>query len=124
MTVMTRLPLQDVIHQDERWVDGQLVTEMDRHHRANLIPFLRRNAQALYAAHLDVDQATLPPTAAEEWLEQTPLMRRLTALEAGRPIEERAETAQRNAAHEAETGYQKLQLRYVGPIDDDGWWEP
>jgi hypothetical protein len=95
--------LAEALAQDELWVDGQRLGEMDRHHRANLIPFLRRSAEALRLA-------AGAPGPAEDWLERTPLMRRLTELERGRPIEERKETARRNAEYEAETGYEKIVL--------------
>lgn len=105
------LPLPEVLGQSERWIGGQALDEMDRHHRANLIPFLRRNALALYAATFGVDADPAGQPEAEEWLEQTPLMRRLVELEQGRPIEERRETHERNQAYEAATGYRKITLR-------------
>jgi hypothetical protein len=41
----------DVLHQDERWKDGEgnvwLLDEMKPSHRANLLRFLRRRAQSL-----------------------------------------------------------------------------
>lgn len=53
----------------------------------------------------------LPDAAtAEDWLELTPLMQRLTLLDARRPIDERRATHERNVAHERETGYQKVRL--------------
>lgn len=123
------------LYQDRVWVDGQGVThrldEMDRHHRANLIPFLRGNANALQRAAeanywasalamvddpsdgvadaMDAIEAEfLMP--AEDWLESIPLMRRLVELEHGRPLADRALTAVRNRAHELRTGYQKVRL--------------
>jgi hypothetical protein len=102
---------------------------MDRHHRANLIPFLRRNVSTLYArtmlAHsaetvgcrydderhaVDLRWGWRGGEIPEDWLEQTPLMRRLTELEAGRPFLERKATAVRNALYEAATGYRKVRL--------------
>lgn len=112
----------DLLHQTEIWIDVagnrfELAT-MDRHHRANLIPFLRGNAQTLQRAaafrhwrspvaaqHGGDAQFAMP---AEDWLEQTPLMRRLVELEAGRPIEDRKLTDDRNRAYEAATGYVKV----------------
>lgn len=112
--------LPTILDQDEVWVDGagqsHRLEEMDRHHRANLIPFLRRSAVTLYidalrrgvtfAGHDDREGQSI----AESWLEQTPLMRRLVELEQGRPIEERRATFDRNQAFEAETGYVKARL--------------
>lgn len=118
------IPLQVAVMQDRVWVRGQDLEEMDRHHRANLIPFLRRNSIPLYAVIHDVSVGDVDPVPAEEWLEQTPLMRRLVALEVGRSIEDRKATHERNNAYEAATGYQKIQLAVREPIllDDDEWW--
>lgn len=109
-----------ILEQDVHWVTGKALDEMDRHHRANLIPFLRRSALALHAAFWDIDEDPAGRVEAEEWLEQTPLMRRLVQLEAGRPIEERRETHERNQAYEAETGYQKITL-VRRPVRLDEW---
>lgn len=107
--------LPSLLDQAEIWVDGSgrefLLDAMDRHHRANLIPFLRGNAITLWlAAHRHVAGRSCTMALAEEWLERTPLMRRLVELEAGRPIDERRETFDRNQAFEAETGYQKVRF--------------
>jgi len=135
MAVAPVLALPAALDQDERWIRGEPLVDMDRHHRANLIPFLRRNVVVLYAVAHDVTQDEFTPAEAEEWLEQTPLMRRLVELEAGRPLEERRETFERNQTHQAETGYQKIQLvdpreierrrrEFEDAFGDDGWWEP
>lgn len=125
-------PLPGVLDQDEVWVHGERLETMDRHHRANLIPFLRRNAEALQrAAEQDYYRsllflATDPSDGvadaqhaieaefempAEDWLERRPLMRRLVELEAGRPIEQRRLTQLRNRIYEIATGYRKVTLR-------------
>ncbi len=96
--------------QDEIWVEaGRIVAleDLDPDHRANLIPFLRRNARAYHLATTGSDTS---PAEAEEWLEQTPLMRRLVEMEKGRSIEERRATHQRNQAYEAATGYEKIRI--------------
>lgn len=104
----------DLLNQDDVWIDGDLqvhqLDEMDRHHRANLIPFLRGNVLTLYiAAHPDGPSEDVADRGSlEEWLEATPLMRRLVDLERGRPIEDRAATDARNRAYELATGYQKV----------------
>lgn len=106
--------LPEILQQDEVWVDATgrelLLDAMDRHHRANLIPFLRGNVCLLYGSHYDLPSAAFTNAEAEDWLEQTPLMRRLVELERGRPITDRALTAARNAIHEARTGYRKVRL--------------
>lgn len=125
--------LPRVLEQDQVWVNGERLDEMDRHHRANLIPFLRGNARTLQrmaeriywgsslaavdwleasdgvaGAQAEAEaQFELP---ADDWLERTPLMRRLVELEAGRPIDERRETFERNQEFERATGYQKVRL--------------
>lgn len=125
------LSLTSVLAQDEYWISGQLITEMDWKHRANLIPFLRRSAAALqFAAHLaylDSDLAAeedpgdgvwnaqvhaeaefhLEP---EDWLEQTPLMRKLVSYEQGRPFPERVLLSGMNKMYEVTTGYKKITL--------------
>lgn len=101
----------ELLHQAEVWIDATFsvhrLDTMDPHHRSNLIPFLRGNKRTLFCLVHDVvpDAQT-----AEEWLESTPLMRRLVELEAGRPIDDRRATAERNAAYERATGYQKVRL--------------
>lgn len=107
--------LPDALQQAEVWVDATgrelLLDAMDRHHRANLIPFLRGNAVTLWIrAHPTASIVSGTPAAAQEWLEQTPLMRRLVELEAGRPIDDRRETFERNRQHELATGYQKVRF--------------
>lgn len=114
-----RLP--STLDQAEVWVDGQRLEDMDRHHRANLIPFLRRSALALYADTFDVDPDPAGQPEAEEWLELTPLMRRLVELEAGRPIEERRETFERNRRYEEATGYRKVRLVSAREIERRFW---
>lgn len=127
--------LPDLLDQDQVWVDAQgnvhdLAT-MDRHHRANLIPFLRRSASTLqriaedrywrsalafvddasdgvWGAQLDAEAQFEMP--AEDWLERKPLMRRLVELEAGRSLGKRRMTALRNRAYELLTGYRKRRL--------------
>lgn len=133
MSVMTVAPaLPAALLQDDVWIRGERLEEMDRHHRANLIPFLRRNRVVLYAAMHDVTRDEFTDLEAEEWLEATPLMRRLCALEAGRPIDDRRATHERNKAYEADTGYQPITLRLSDELDDmdaderwyalhDGW---
>lgn len=130
---MARLP--DLLDQDQVWVDARGnvhdLAAMDRHHRANLIPFLRRSASTLqriaecrymrsglamvddpsdgvWAAQLDAEAQFEMP--AEDWLEAKPLMRKLVELEAGRSLGERRLTAIRNRAHELLTGYRKRRL--------------
>jgi hypothetical protein len=105
------LPLPEVLDQDQVWIHGEALEDMDPHHRRNLIPFLRGNKQRLYLrAHPDRPVGTPQALSAnaEEWLARTPLMRRLCELEAGRPIDERRATAERNAAFEKATGYRKV----------------
>lgn len=102
-----------ILDQDQVWVNRSGVhqlDEMDPHHRANLIPYLRGNARTLYALHHEVPFETVTGHEAEDWLVGTPLMRRLCALEAGRSIDDRQATHERNRRHEAETGYQKVRL--------------
>jgi hypothetical protein len=99
-----------LLEQDSIWIDGtgrvHALDEMDHNHRANLIPFLRRSAVAL-AAWCDLE---LTPAEAETWLVERPLMRRLTELDADRPIDDRRGTHERNQAHETETGYVKRRI--------------
>lgn len=102
--------LPGVLQQDQIWVNGERLEEMDRHHRANLIPFLRGNVCALYGVHHGVPSEAFTDAEAEEWLAATPLMCRLVELEAGRPIDERRETFERNQTFEALTGYQKVRF--------------
>lgn len=100
-----------VLDQAEVWVNSRGVHRldaMDPDHRANLIPFLRGNARTLFALYNGVHPEAVTGHQAEEWLQQTPLMRRLCELEAGRPIEDRQATHERNQRYEAETGYQKV----------------
>jgi hypothetical protein len=114
------MTLPSVLQQSDVWVDGDgrelLLDAMDRHHRANLIPFLRGNAVTLYLTHVGrggeypEHDGRPGPVIAEEWLEHTPLMRRLVELESGRPIEERRETFERNGRYEKATGYRKVRL--------------
>lgn len=108
------LPLPGALDQAEIWVDGARLEDMDRHHRSNLIPFLRGNKRRLFLmAHPDATLGDATGLAAEEWLAATPLMGRLVELERGLTIDERRETAERNAAHEAATGYQKIRADEV-----------
>jgi hypothetical protein len=102
---------------------------MDRHHRANLLPYLRRNAARLQAAAVQTYQSSLGlvddpgdgvwsaqqaieaelELEPEDWLERKPLVRKIVALEADRPVHERAATAMRNMAYELRhTGYRKV----------------
>lgn len=101
-----------ILHQDRVWIDAtgraRKLRKMDVHYRANLIPFLRGNCRTLYSFEHLIDFASVNPAVAEEWLEQTKLMRRLVELEHGRTIDERRSTHQRNVAHEQATGYQKV----------------
>lgn len=119
-----------LLDQTEVWVNADgvhRIDEMDPNHRANLIPFLRGNARtfqrmaeaaywgsalAIAADHDDVkaDIEASFDTDPEQWLEQTPLMRRLVELEQGRSLASRAGTAMRNKAYEVATGYQKVRL--------------
>lgn len=120
------LSLTAALGQDRVWIRGERLADMDRHHRANLIPFLRRNRVVLYSAVHGVPGEEFDAEQAEEWLEATPLMRRLVELEQGRPIDERRETHVRNQSYEAETGYQKIDLRVTAideSVDDDRWLE-
>jgi hypothetical protein len=97
------------LDQDEVWVNAEGVhrlEEMDPDHRSNLIPFLRRSAVAL-AAWCDLE---LSPAEAQDWLAAKPLMQRLTELEAGRSIDDRLGTHERNVAHEVATGYVKQRI--------------
>jgi hypothetical protein len=130
--------LPAALRQDLIWIDREGVTHeltlMDPDHRSNLIPFLRGNCRTLYwldhgaapcdecggLGHDEIDYScaacdgrgfVLPdPATAEDWLELTPLMQRLTLLEARRPLDDRRATHERNVAHERETGYQKVRL--------------
>lgn len=124
----------EVLMQDEVWVNGQALEDLDVHHRANLIPFLRGNKRRLYlVSHPGAVLRDATPAAAEEWLVTTPLMRRLVELEQGRALDDRRATAERNAAHEKATGYQKIReacpiCNGVGLVrasgighDDDPW---
>lgn len=123
-----------ILQQDEVWVtaDGRelRLEEMDAGHRSNLIPFLRGNARTLQAAAREAFYATTPDpyfddlsdgvanalarmeayfdTPAEEWLEWTPLMRRLVALEQGIPYLTRMRWAAENKAYELTHGYKKV----------------
>jgi len=96
---------------DETWTDALGTTtrleDMDPDHRANLIPFLRRNVIGLYLRY-GGGTPVAGRNGLEDWLESTPLMRRLTAMEKGRTIEERQATAERNRAYEKATGYVKI----------------
>ena len=98
-----------LIAQGRIWIDaeGQVhrLRTMDPNHRANLIPFLRRSADAIKRVCAPED-----PREPEDWLEHTPLMRRLVDLEQGRTLDERRATHERNRAHELATGYQKRRL--------------
>lgn len=114
MRVIVR-PLPGVLDQADVWVHGERLEDMDRHHRANLIPFLRRSALTLHAASFGIDADPVGRPEAEEWLEQRPLMRRLVELEQSRPIEDRHETHRRNVAYEKATGYRKVTL--LVPVD-------
>lgn len=99
-----------LLDQTDVWIDGDAkvhrLDTMDRHHRANLIPFLRGNKITIYRVAHGVSAES--PQTAEEWLDATPLMRRLIELEQGRPIDDRRATAERNAFHEVATGYRKV----------------
>lgn len=103
-----------LLNQSEVWVNAEGIhrlDDMDPDHRANLIPFLRGNARTLYGRTLadpDYGPALVSAAEAEEWMEQTPLMRRLVELEQGRPIEDRKRSADRNRRYEEKTGYQKV----------------
>lgn len=100
--------------QDQVWTEGGRIVpleDLDPDHRANLIPYLRRNARPF---HIVTTGADASPAEAEEWLEQTPLMRRLVDMEKGRSIDQRRATHQRNQAYEAATGYEKIRIE-VGP---------
>lgn len=97
---------QNVVWQAPGGVLHDLRT-MDANYRSNLIPFLRGNAMTVATM---CGAETSGRQEAEEWLEQTPLMRRLCELERGRPLEERRATAERNRAYEEATGYQKVRL--------------
>lgn len=122
-----------ILMQDKIWVDRfgreyDLET-MDPHYRSNLIPFLRGNAQVLqrhaeanylgsslamvddpsdgvFAAQMALEDLFEVP--AEVWLERTPLMRRLVALEQGVPLLTRAAWAAKNKAYEIKHGYKKI----------------
>lgn len=97
--------------QDEVWIEGLRRTpleDLDPDHRANLIPFLRRNAQAL---HLVTVGTEATPVEAEEWMEGTPMMRRLVQFEQGRSIDDRRATHERNQAYEQATGYEKIRIK-------------
>lgn len=107
---MNNLTAAEIMQQAKVWrtregVDVAL-EEMDADHRANLIPMLRRIAAPLYlsctlAKYDHAEERGEVPVTAEEWLEATPLMRRLVELEQGRPFEERRATHERNLAYEA-----------------------
>lgn len=127
----------ELLQQDEVWVDAKgqehRLEDMDWKHRSNLIPFLRRSAKELYlasffrASHSDLMMIEDPSDGVasaqdrlmapfyhhpdpEDWLERTPLMRRLTELEKGIPFYKRQILAARNAAYEIATGYKKARL--------------
>lgn len=107
--VVTMLP--DFLDQDEVWSNAEgmhRLDDMDPDHRANLIPFLRGNVLTLW--RMEHGALAEPPTRAEaeEWLEVKPLMRRLCDLEAGRSIDDRRSTHERNRAYEQTTGYRKI----------------
>jgi hypothetical protein len=91
-----------LLFQTEVWVDRHDVThkleEMNPHHRATLIPFLHDNAEDLYLWYL-FDRNGTPHTSYDEhaWLDQTPLVRRLRALDTRGPLQRRM-TALRNGA--------------------------
>lgn len=116
------LSLPGALDQDERWVNGVALDDLDPDHRSNLIPFLRRNADVLFALHEHRDRASFTDAEADEWITGTPLMRRLVAIEAGRPIEDRRATHERNVAYEQATGYQKIRLVTVPDDVPEGPW--
>lgn len=113
-----------LLEQDEIWIDARgvenVLADMDPHHRANLIPFLRRRAAVLqYRASIAYWRSDLstsdsdglaylqmkteielsdPP---EDWLERKPLMRKLVEYEKGRTFLERKSTHIRNKLYEA-----------------------
>lgn len=117
-----------LLDQDQVWLNGQPLTEMDPHHRANLIPFLRGNAktlqrlaEAIYwdsslakaslcdgVTHVQLATEAELAKAPEDWLNRKPLMVRLCEMEQGRPLDDRRETHERNQAYEQATGYQKI----------------
>lgn len=112
-------PATNRFDQTSVWTDGaghvHALDSMDPDHRANLIPFLRRNAVAMCMVHapqvlagVDVHDLHDLEQAANDWLAATPLMARICELDAGRPIDERRATAVRNLVHEAETGYRRV----------------
>ena len=129
MSETTRL-----LGQDKIWVDrfGREydIETMDPKYRSNLIPFLRGNANLLQTAAREFFYATTPDpfyddvsdgvasalarmaasfdAPAETWLEQTPLMRRLVALEQGVPLAQRKLWALQNKAYEIRHGYKKV----------------
>lgn len=123
----------ELLNQDKVWIDRfervHVLDEMDPKYRSNIIPFLRGNANALqraaeaeyYGSALasvhdpsdgvadamdEMEGSFLAP--AEEWLEQTPLMRRLVALEQGIPLMVRKRWAIENKAYEIRHGYKKV----------------
>lgn len=105
----------EALTQNETWINGQTLTEMDPDHRANVIPFLRGNVRTIWIADrllagYDHDDIPVTPSQSEleEWLAATPLMVALVELEAGRPIDARKATHERNQAYEQETGYEKV----------------
>lgn len=91
-----------LLNQDQVWTRGQRLDQLDPHHRANLIPFLRGNVRSLKTWAPD------DPRDPEDWLADTPLMRRLCEMEAGRSLDDRRATSERNQAHERATGYRKV----------------
>lgn len=121
----------EILNQDKVWVDRngmvyQLET-MDPHYRSNLIPFLRGNARRLqeiaedhfYEITLGMGDSDGVANAlasmeasfeapAEAWLERTPLMRKLVALEAGIPLATRKLWAIKNKAYEIRHNYKKI----------------
>lgn len=118
------------LEQTETW-NGQPLQDLDEHHVANLIPFLRGNARTLQrvaeeryyrsllflasdpsdgilAAQDAIESEFLLP--AQDWLERRPLMRRLVELDRGRPLSRRRLTHLRNRLHERRTGYRKVRF--------------
>lgn len=134
------MTFSEAVMQDKVWVRGENLETMDRHHRANLIPFLRRSADTLHFACYEqlmcselmgVENPSDGVFAAqihaerpfdqepEDWLEQTPLMKKLIELESGRPLRDRRVTAARNKAHELLTGYKKQRVGFVSKDRDE-----
>lgn len=122
-----------VLQQDELWVDGQRIEDMDWKHRSNLVSFLRRSASTLqaasYLAYLhscpgyveDPSDSVASVQAhieasfwweSEDWLEATPLMQKLVSLERNWPWTQRVLLVMRNRAYEIITGYRKQTLRF------------